>query len=304
MHVYLYGIRSIFDFPWRKTFPSHLTNGFCLKDLFQNLLYVMGIQSPNLLFQAVFWWKVGSQHFAQVSFSKSFPAKSVSSLPLCQLKLGFATFQFLLCSIGLFEKEFWTSAASVLFISVVMVSTVFGDLFIPSKLTLRNCESFSHIPFWPKTAQWHWSYITSGQIAKVTRKLFKKTRWPCLQDCRKQGPSPFPPISSTFVVCPIPYNGCCWLEGQWQRSDPTSPPVHTELFGTFTFHRENIGCGSVVNLEAHSCVHLHRQQDVYEYNQIAISLKLRLEEGGWVRGENYLTQCIEKNNLSFNRELL
>lgn len=73
---------------------------------------------------------------------------------------------------------------------------------------------------------------------------------------------------------------CCWLEGQWHQSYPTSPPVHTELFGTFTFHRENIDCGVVVNLEAHSCVHLHRQRDIYEYNQIAISLKLRFEEGG------------------------
>ena len=43
---------------------------------------------------------------------------------------------------------------------------------------------------------------------------------------------------------------CCWLQGQWNLPDPTSPPVHTEPFGTFTFHRENIDHGAVVNLEA------------------------------------------------------
>lgn len=33
----------------------------------------------------------------------------------------------------------------------------------------------------------------------------------------------------------------CWLQGQHHLLDPTSPPVHVELFGTFKFYRGNTG---------------------------------------------------------------
>jgi len=43
--------------------------------------------------------------------------------------------------------------------------------------------------------------------------------------------------------------------------DPTSPPVRAELFGTFTFHTENIDYGAVVNLEAH----IYRENRMYTH---------------------------------------
>lgn len=118
-----------------------------------------------------------------------------------------------------------------------------------------------------------WEFIfQAGCLALAPGRHCAFLYWTKCPNVQKNIPLPDPLHLAQVSSSPPPVKGtrsnhegtpamawCCWwLQGQRHLPNPTSPPVHAELFATFMFRRENTNYGAAVNLEVHSCVHLQR----------------------------------------------
>lgn len=130
----------------------------------------------------IFEGKVGSQYFALFFFSfffQIFSSKAISFFAVFVL-VGFCH----LPPLPVVCHWFWKAAPdlhyfSLLYLSQSWQSTLYFGLylFLPAKLTLRNCEGFSHVLFWPKSAQWQWSHIIAAVTLCLSFALYYPT--PC-----------------------------------------------------------------------------------------------------------------------------
>lgn len=130
----------------------------------------------------IFEGKVGSQYFALFFFFFLLSNLFLQShFFLCCFCVGWVLSpSSSACGLSLVLKS--SSRPSLLqpslSISVMTVYFIFWALSLPTcKANLRNCEGFSHVLFWPKSAQWQWSHIIAAVTLCLSFALYYPT--PC-----------------------------------------------------------------------------------------------------------------------------